>query len=121
MIKRVKARLPIININLEEPGFLQKFNTFCKYYRIYLITANIESNKYFCNFNKSYLHSFDDYQPYTPMDIYHGILKIEYKNVYGEDRIITIRNGDIVCFTGIDISILSLEYINENEKILSNE
>jgi len=28
MIKRVKARLPIININLEEPGFLQKFNAF---------------------------------------------------------------------------------------------
>ena len=119
MIKRVKARLPIININWEEPGFFQKFNIFCEYYRIYLISSYIESNKYFCNFKEDFL--WTGYQPYTPMDIYNGILKVEYKNIYGEDRTITIRNGDIVCFTGIDISILSPEYINENEKILSNE
>mgnify|MGYP003308411711 CR=1 FL=1 len=54
MIKRVKARLPIININLEEPGFFQKFNIFCEYYRIYLISSHIESNKYFCNFKENF-------------------------------------------------------------------
>lgn len=121
MIKRVKARLPIININLEEPGFFQKLNIFCEYYRIYLISGHMESNKYFCNFEESSLWSVNSYRPYTPIDIYNGILKIEYKNIYGEDRAITIRNGDIICFTGIDLSILSPEYISENEKILSNE
>ena len=46
MMRKVKARLPIININLDEHDFFQKFNVFCKYYGIYLISCSVEQNKY---------------------------------------------------------------------------
>lgn len=123
MMRKVKARLPIININLDEYNFFQKFNAFCKGYGIYLISCSVEQNKYFCDYPRDFLQAFNASEFYyaPPMDVRRGILKIEYRNVYKENREITIRNGDIICFTGIDISIISPEYINENEKILSNE
>lgn len=123
MMRKVKARLPIININLDEHDFFQKFNLFCKYYGICLISCSVEQNKYFYDFHRNFNPSefYCTPTPLPPMDIYRGILTVEYRNVYKENRIITIHNGDIICFTGIDISTISLEYINENDKILSNE
>lgn len=120
MMRTVKARLPIININLDEHNFFQKFNLFCKYYGICLISCSIEQNKYFYDFHRNF-NPFEFYCTTLPVDIHRGILTVEYRNVYRESRTITIRNGDIVCYTGIDICTLSQEYINENEKILSNE